>query len=595
MNINLVWDSSVINAPEGFKTAMQFAATTLDGLITNNITVNINVGYGEYTYFDTRGPHTDTLDSTVSEGGIGVGPGISYSALVADLQAHATTTTALQAVASLPANDPTLPFHPGSGSSFLITNAQQKAWGLLSPTATGNDGSVGFGAGGSYDFSLTGTPASGKLDFVAVAEHELTHALGRFAGLQQPGPGWYSPLDLFRYQAPGSLELQSGAAAYFSVDGGHTNLSNFATSSDLGDWAGSTSNTDAFNAISFTGQDNGLTAADLASLAAIGFTVACFARGTCMATPDGKVAVEALCVGQNVTLADGGEAPVQWLGHRAVDCARHPRPWDVWPVRVQAGAFAPGLPSRDLFLSPDHAVFVRGALIPVRYLLNGASIAQIPVERVEYWHVELPAHAVLLAEDLPCESYLDTGNRAAFAGGAAVDLHADFARRTWRARGCTPLLLRGPRVAAARRRLLARAAALGHEASTDPALIAEADGRILPLRRDGARCVLRLPHGAARLRLRSRTWSPAEMDPASTDTRRLGVAVAGLHLDGRRASLESRALGAGWHAVEAKWRWTAGDAWLDVAGAREVAFELVAMGRYWRAAPLCQGLTHRRA
>jgi hypothetical protein len=60
-------------------------------------------------------------------------------------------------------------------------------------------------------------------------------------------------------------------------------------------------------------------------------------------------------------------------------------------------------------------VHLDGVLIPVRHLLNGASIVQEPVDHVTYWHVELPTHGVLLAEGLPVESYLDTGNRPAFA------------------------------------------------------------------------------------------------------------------------------------------------------------------------------------
>jgi hypothetical protein len=92
----------------------------------------------------------------------------------------------------------------------------------------------------------------------------------------------------------------------------------------------------------------------------------------------------------------------------------------VWPVRVRAGAFGARRPHRDLVLSPDHAVFVDKVLIPVRYLLNGATIVQEPVDVITYWHVELARHDVLFAEGLPCESYLDTGNRALFGDAASV-------------------------------------------------------------------------------------------------------------------------------------------------------------------------------
>ncbi len=142
---------------------------------------------------------------------------------------------------------------------------------------------------------------------------------------------------------------------------------------------------------------------------------ACYLEGTRIATVAGEIAVEQLEVGQRVRLAGGGTAPVVWLGFREVDCARHPRPREVWPVRIAREAFGPGVPRRTLWLSPDHAVLVDGRLIPIRYLINGATIATEPREQVSYWHVELPAHDVVLAEGLPAESYLDTGNRDAFA------------------------------------------------------------------------------------------------------------------------------------------------------------------------------------
>jgi hypothetical protein len=184
----------------------------------------------------------------------------------------------------------------------------------------------------------------------------------------------------------------------------------------------------------------------------------CFAAGTGIATPAGNVAVETLRPGDRVRLARGGSAEVRWLGHRRVNCARHPRPRDVWPVRVRAGAFAPGQPTRDLLLSPDHAVFVNGVLIPIRYLVNRATIAREPVAAVTYFHVELARHDVLLAEGLPCESFLDTGNRGCFENaGGVVQLHPDFALRLWDGDACAPLVLDGPILAAARRRLLRRA------------------------------------------------------------------------------------------------------------------------------------------
>ncbi len=72
------------------------------------------------------------------------------------------------------------------------------------------------------------------------------------------------------------------------------------------------------------------------------------------------------------------------------------------------------MPFADLWLSPEHCIVLDGVMIPVKELVNGRSIRHAPRATVTYWHVELTAHDVMLAEGLPAESYLDTGNRAAF-------------------------------------------------------------------------------------------------------------------------------------------------------------------------------------
>lgn len=187
----------------------------------------------------------------------------------------------------------------------------------------------------------------------------------------------------------------------------------------------------------------------------------CFAAGTRILTRRGEVPVETLQPGDEVaTLIPQGFRRVRWMGHRTVHLANHPDPAEVRPVRIRAGAFADNVPHRDLLLSPDHAVFADGALIPVKHLVNNASIAQIDVDSITYWHVELDRHDVLLAEGLAAESYLDTGDRAAFAnGGTLAMLHPRFGSLTWDAEGCAPLIVTGPALERLRRRLRARASA----------------------------------------------------------------------------------------------------------------------------------------
>jgi hypothetical protein len=313
----------------------------------------------------------------------------------------------------------------------------------------------------------------------------------------------------------------------------------------------------------------------------------CFAAGTRIATTRGEVPVESLRAGDEVRLARGGTAPVLWLGHRTVACSRHPRPWDVLPVRVVAHAFGPGQPRGDVLLSPDHAVFIDGVLVPIRYLLNDATIVQETVPRVTYWHVELDHHDVLLAEGLACESYLDTGNRGAFANGGGVTMmHPDFALHVWKAESCARLVCNGAELQAARSFLLERAEMLGHTLTTEPTLRLRVDGNLLIPHVRGQTYRFRLPFNAKNIRLVSRSAVPAHVRDDSDDCRQLGVAVSRIVLDGEPIALADARLGAGWHATEpggagGTWRWTNGDAVLTIPGGHDLEAEVAITARYW--------------
>ncbi len=196
-------------------------------------------------------------------------------------------------------------------------------------------------------------------------------------------------------------------------------------------------------------------------------TLACFAAGTRIQTPRGTVAVEDLSAGDLVDTQFAGVVPVAWIGHRTVDCRRHPNPEKVWPIRVRAGAFADHVPRRDLFLSPDHSVYMEDVLIPIQHLVNGTTITQVRRDVVAYFHVELPRHDVLLAEGLAAESYLDTGDRPKFEnGGGAITLYPEFTARIWEAMGCAPLVVIGREVNVLREKIAERARHAGSVAST---------------------------------------------------------------------------------------------------------------------------------
>jgi hypothetical protein len=118
------------------------------------------------------------------------------------------------------------------------------------------------------------------------------------------------------------------------------------------------------------------------------------------------------------------------------------------------------MPHRDLWLSPDHAVFVDDVLIPIKRLINGTTVAQVQTAEATYFHIELETHDVLIAEGLPTESFMPGMGRGAFDNcDGPVQLHPDLAALAWEACGCAPLVVTGPLLEAVRKRLAGRVAA----------------------------------------------------------------------------------------------------------------------------------------
>jgi len=316
--------------------------------------------------------------------------------------------------------------------------------------------------------------------------------------------------------------------------------------------------------------------------------VPCFVRGARILTERGEVEVENLTLGDIAITASGRRRPIVWIGHRALDLTRHPDPAAVRPVRVRAGAFGEALPHRDLWLSPGHSIASDGVLIAAGLLINGCSVAQVAQDRVEYWHVELDAHDVLLGEGLAAESYLDTGNRAAFANsGAFVEAHPDFRPKHWAAT-CLPLAFEGPALSATRARLFARLSADGYEVDREAEPFVLVDGqRINPIRLTLTRLAFVLPGGGHEIALRSNVFVPAHTVVDSMDTRELGLCVSRLEIDGEKVAIEvDEGDTPGWRNPEYaegrfSHRWTTGATPLP-PGARIAIVDLAGEGYYWR-------------
>ena len=264
------------------------------------------------------------------------------------------------------------------------------------------------------------------------------------------------------------------------------------------------------------------------------------------------------------------------------------------------------MPHTDLLVSPDHAVFVDGKLICARQLINGTTIRQeTGWTAVEYFHVELDAHAILLAEGLPAESYLDTGNRGFFANsGEPLVLHPDLTDETdyptREAGSCAPFVWDEASVRPVWQRLAERAAALGQ-----PAPKLDDDHRSGSAHRGQG------PDGAAAVwRERARTSSPCRRVrprcawsrvPARRPTRGRGWRIAAASAcmwSGSCCAARARcarfrstipSLSQGWWAVE---RDGSGDAPVDRRRCRAAAAGDGMARRCWRSAPAAADMAY---
>ena len=180
--------------------------------------------------------------------------------------------------------------------------------------------------------------------------------------------------------------------------------------------------------------DNGNTAGSLivvGSGLAAGFTitpdgtsgydigVACFLPGTMVLTDRGEVAAGEVSIGDRLVTLSGAAKPVKWIGRRGYPASVVASAPHVAPVLVMQGALAEGLPKRDLYLSPCHALYVDGVLIEAGDLVNGVSVVRCAVEdRVDYVNFEFDDHEVIFVEGAAAETGAGRGNREVYDNGA---------------------------------------------------------------------------------------------------------------------------------------------------------------------------------
>jgi hypothetical protein len=168
----------------------------------------------------------------------------------------------------------------------------------------------------------------------------------------------------------------------------------------------------------------------------------CFLRGTKIRMVDGERNIEDISVGDRVLTAFGQSRDVRWAG-RWLAWKRGDETWseDLRPVRIRKSALGSNMPYADLYVTQGHAIFIDGVLVPAGQLINGTSITLHDAQEMnelEYFHIKLTTHDVVLAAGVPSETLLKYLPGAMEDQPAGDDLGGDEVR-------CAPVVCNGKR------------------------------------------------------------------------------------------------------------------------------------------------------
>lgn len=166
--------------------------------------------------------------------------------------------------------------------------------------------------------------------------------------------------------------------------------------------------------------------------------VSCFVEGTPIRSLGIDKPVECLKIGDLVDTHDGRSVVIRWIGKRRISGTIS---FDDFPISFPQGSLGDGLPTCDMGISSDHALFVGGVLIPAGLLCNKVIRRIDPGESVTFYHVECERHEVILAAGVPVESFVDIHSRDGFD-------NSDEYRALYGSRLAPPITECAPRVVA---------------------------------------------------------------------------------------------------------------------------------------------------
>jgi hypothetical protein len=311
----------------------------------------------------------------------------------------------------------------GNAASIVTGYATVQNNGSISnPVIAGGTLELGSGATVTGDINFTGNNGRLIIDGETSIPNTIT-GFGPGDSIELQGVPYVASEDSFTVASPGIVTIDADGTYYqLNIDGAYVGETNFSLGGDL----------------------------------VLEEDVACYATGTRIATARGEVAVEDLNIGDEVKTLHAGMQKIKWIGTRSYASPFANKNHMVLPILIRQSAIDAGVPMRDLYVSPGHAICIDDTLVHAMRLVNGVSIVQLEhVESVTYFHVELENHEIIFAENCPAETFMDENFRRQFQN--AEDFHARYPAHTATQMACLPRHDSGYTLNAIRRRLAARA------------------------------------------------------------------------------------------------------------------------------------------
>jgi hypothetical protein len=191
--------------------AFQRAAAVWTARIKSPVTINVNIDYGINQPGGGAFP-SDVLGST-SSGSIS----ITYATARDRLSLSASSATESGLYNSLPGS--VIPTDTGDGSVISVARSTAQPLGLIPLDPNDVVATIAFNKNKVFDFNPDDGISPGAVDFVAVAAHEIGHALGFVSNAGEGSTAPVSVWDMFRFR-PGTTPSTFPTASRIMSIGG---------------------------------------------------------------------------------------------------------------------------------------------------------------------------------------------------------------------------------------------------------------------------------------------------------------------------------------------------------------------------------------